>query len=198
MLEAQIQEGRIQENCVDVVYPIVRGLPNSQVQEKINREIFDMVTWMIPSDIQCKTQGDFVSGTFQIRLNQQGLLSLTMFVQWFFFPMAHPAENYEAITVDLSTGEVYSLGDLFRGGSHYEMLLDAFIEKEIARRGIVTIAPYPGVNSTQGYYLTPDALVVFFPIYEFTPRPEGFPEFVIPYTYIRNRINPEGPLARLV
>ena len=198
MLQAEIVEGQLEQDCLNVVYPVVRGLPNRGVQEEINRLILDMVNEMLPDNVQCEHEEDFVSGTYRIRLNEQGLLSLTMFVQWFFFPMAHPAEKYEAITVDLATGEVYSFGDLFKPGSHWELLIDAFIEQEIKRRGIVTIAPYPGVNSNQGYYLTPDALVVFFPMYEFTPRPEGFPEFVIPYTYIRNRIDPEGPLTRLV
>lgn len=198
MLQAEIKEDRIERGCIEVVYPIIGGLPSKEVQTAINEEILNTVNTMMPSEIQCDREGDFVSGTYRIRLNQQGLLSLTMFVQWFFFPMAHPAENYRGITVDLATGEIYSFGDLFRGGSRYQILIDRFIEEEIARRGITTIAPYPGVNAMQDYYLTPDALVVFFPIYEFTPRPEGFPEFVIPYTYIRNRIDPKGPLARLV
>lgn len=198
MLQAEIEEGRIRQGCVDVVYPIVRGLPDRQVQQGINQEIFNMVNEMLPRNIRCENEADFVSGTYRIRLNQQGLLSLTMFVQWFFFPMAHPAEEYHALTVDLTTGEVYSFHDLFRGGSHYEMLINNLIEQEIERREITTIAPYPGVNAAQEYYLTPEALVVFFPIYEFTPRPEGFPEFVIPYTYIRNRIAPDGPIARLI
>lgn len=197
-LQAEIVEGRIERDCVEVVYPIVRGLPNRGVQNRINQLILDSVKSMIPDDVQCEHGSDSVLGSYRIRLNEKGLLSLTLFVQWFFFPMAHPAEKYSAITLDLSTGQVYNFSDLFRNGSHYEMLIDKFIEEEIARRGIVTIAPYPGVSHFQEYYLTRDALVVFFPIYEFTPRPEGFPEFVIPYTLIRNRIDPEGPLARLV
>ena len=196
-LQGQIEEGKIQKDCVNVSYPIVRGLPSRVIQEHINHLLLDTVNNMIPSNAQCEHEGDFVSGTYRIRLNQQGLLSLTMFVQWSFFPMAHPEEKYQGITVDLSTGETYTFGDLFKG-SHYRRLIDTFIGKEIKERGIVTIAPYPGVNDMQGYYLTPDALAVFFPIYQFTPRPEGFPEFVIPYAYIRNRIDPKGPLARLV
>ncbi|HHX94630.1 MAG TPA: DUF3298 and DUF4163 domain-containing protein [Clostridia bacterium] len=197
-LQAEIVQSRIERDCVNVEYPVVQGLPDRGVQAEINQLILNTVNRMIPSEIQCETGGDFVSGTYRIRLNEQGLLSLTLFVQWFFFPMAHPAEEHTAITVDLATGRIYTFRDLFSGGSHYKLLIDRFIEGEIARRNIVTIAPYPGVNDYQDYYLTPDALVIFFPIYEFTPRPEGFPEFVIPYTFIRNRIDPEGPIARLI
>lgn len=197
-IQAEISEGRIQEDCLEVVYPVVQGLPNRLVQEQINQEILYLVNVMLPDDIQCQHEGDFVSGTYRIRLNQQGLLSLTLFVQWFFFPMAHPAEEYRAITFDLATGRDYAFHNLFRSGSRYEMLINNFIKQEIEERDIVTIAPYPGVNVFQDYYLTPNSLVVFFPIYEFTPRPEGFPEFKIPYTMIRNRIDFGGPLARLV
>lgn len=197
-LQAEIAEGKIEENCVEVSYPVVQGLPSRKIQEQINQKILDTVTGMLPRDVQCQHGGDFVSGTYRIRLNQQGLLSLTMFVQWFFYPMAHPEEKYKALTVDLSTGEVYDFKGLFKSGSRYQKLINEFIENEIKRRNIETIAPFPGVNDLQDYYLTPAALGVFFPIYEFTPRPAGFPEFVIPYTFIRNRIDPKGPLARLV
>ncbi len=196
-IQAEISEGSIEEDCLEVVYPVVQGLPNRRVQEQINEEILYLVETMLPSDIQCQHQGNFVSGTYRIRLNQQGLLSLTLFVQWFFFPMAHPAEDYRALTIDLKSGRVYSFHELFRSRSRYEMLINNFIKQEIEDRNMVTVAPYPGVNAFQDYYLTPNSLVVFFPIYEFTPRPEGFPEFEIPYTLIRNRIDPEGPLVTL-
>lgn len=198
MLPVEINEGRIEENCVNVTYPIIRGLRNREVQQEINQLILGTVESMLPGNIQCENEADSVTGTYRIRLNQEGLLSLTLFVQWFFFPMAHPAEDFRALTLNVDTGEVYSFSDLFRKGSHYQILINRIIEAEIERRGIVTFAPFPGVSDDQEYYLTPNELVVFFPEYEFTPRPEGFPEFPIPYVIIRNRIDPDGPLARLV
>jgi len=54
------------------------------------------------------------------------------------------------------------------------------------------------ISDNEDFYLTDNALVICFQLYEYTPYYVGIPEFVIPYSRIRNLIREDGSIGRIL
>jgi hypothetical protein len=192
-----LQEAFVRPPNIRVAFPQV-VLPDKAVQDRINRLIQDLVDiMMLKQGVNDPNLAEMV-GTYKISLNEKSLLSV-YFENFAIQRMAaHGTTIAESLTADLETGEVYQLNDLFIRNRPYRVRLNNIILAEIAAINLPTIAPFPGITDNQEFYLTPKALVIFFPELEFTPHVVGIPQFVIPYVALANLIDPHGPLARLV
>ena len=92
-------------------------------------------------------------------------------------------------TWDLTTGYPAPLSDFFPPRSHWKRKLLALAAEEIERREKRGISVYrPDWRrrlrrsfNPRDYYLTPDGVVFFFPMYALAPPMEGIPCFVCPW-----------------
>jgi len=103
-----------------------------------------------------------------------------------------------SVTVDLNTGQVYTLKDLFQQGTDYIMLLNKIIKEQFQENGLPVLNEFKGITVNQDFYLTKRDLVIYFQAYEYTPGYVGIPEFAVPYRIIINYIDEQGPIGRLV
>ena len=201
-ISAQIVEKRIEQNGINIVYPQVTGLPDPEVQERINRAIEDRVQGLITEQRQWPdTSGLNIQemiGTYKIGVNKNGILSVRL--ENYMYPehAAHGTTMVKSVMVDLETGKVYTLGDLFQRGTDFIMILNQMIRQQFKERDLPMINEFRGITVNQDYYLTPKNLVIYFQAYEYTPGYVGIPEFEIPYRKIINYINEEGPIGRLL
>jgi hypothetical protein len=62
---------------------------------------------------------------------------------------------------------------------------------------MILISEYKGIPENQPFYLTPTNIVLFYPLYQYTPYYYGIPKFEIPYNQINSLINPNGPLTAI-
>jgi len=201
-ISAQILEKSIKQNGTDIVYPQVAGLPDSNVQERINRAIEERVYQLIaeqrvwPDSAGLKIAE--MTGTYKIETNKNGILSVRL--ENYMYPehAAHGSTMVKSVTVDLNTGNVYTLRDLFQRGTDYIMVLNQMIRQQFRDRNIPMIREFDGITVNQDFFLTPKNLVIYFPAYKYTPGYVGIPEFEIPYVKIANYINEEGPIGRLM
>ncbi len=201
-ISAQIVEKTIEQNGIKIVYPQVAGLPDMEVQEQINRAIEGTVYALIaeqrvwPDSVGLKIAE--MIGTYVIEVNKNGILSIR-FENYMYPEMAaHGTTMVKSITVDLKTGQIYTLRDLFRPGTDYIMVLNKLISQQFKEQGIPMIKEFDGITIQQEFYLTPTDLVIYFQAYEYTPGYVGIPEFKIPYRTIINYINEEGPIGRIL
>ncbi|MFZ5646341.1 MAG: DUF3298 domain-containing protein [Bacillota bacterium] len=201
-ISAQIVEKKIEQNGIDIVYPQVTGLPDEDVQEKVNRAVEERVYALIAAQrVWPDSAGLKISemtGTYKIEANKNGILSVRL--ENYIFPehAAHGLTMVKSVTVDLETGKVYTLRDLFLRGTDYIIVLNQMIRQQFKERDIPMINGFRGITVNQDYYLTPKNLVIYFQTYEYTPYYVGIPEFEIPYRTIINYIDPEGPIGRLL
>jgi hypothetical protein len=192
-----LQEAFVRPPNIRVAFPQA-VLPDKAVQDKINRIIRNLVDiMMLKQGVNDPNLGEMV-GTYKIGLNEKSLLSI-YFENFAIQRMAANGTTIaESLTADLETGEGYQLNDLFIRNRPYRIRINNIILAEIAAINLPTIAPFPGITDNQEFYLTSNALVIFFPEMEFTPHFVGIPQFVIPYVALTKLIDPHGPLARLV
>ncbi|KJS03724.1 MAG: hypothetical protein VR68_01150 [Peptococcaceae bacterium BRH_c4a] len=201
-ISAQIVEERIEQNGINIVYPQVAGLPDTEVQERINRAILDRVQGLLAEQRQWPDTSGLkiqeMTGTYKIGVNKNGILSIRLENYMYPEQAAHGATMVKSVTVDLATGKVYALGDLFQRGTGFIMILNQIISQQFKERDLPMINEFRGITVNQDYYLTPKKLVIYFQTYEYTPGYVGIPEFEIPYRKIVNYINEEGPIGRLL
>lgn len=202
-ITAQIVEKRIVQDGINIVYPQVTGLPDMKVQEQVNRAIEDRVNTLIAEQrVWPDTYGMKIlemTQDYEIKVNKNGILSVWFYNYMYPEHAAHGSNMARSITVDLITGKVYSFRDLFQRGTDYIYVLNQMIRQQFKERDIAMIKEFNGITvNHQDFYLTPKDLVIYFQMYEYTPRPEGIPEFKIPYRTIINYINEEGPIGRLL
>jgi len=137
-----------------------------------------------------------VFGEYTLRLEQDGLISVSMLYSAYREPMAHPMHQMASVTADVTTGTVYTLADLFVDDRYIDVL-SAAVARGIAEQDIPTLIEFERIAPDQDFYLTPDALVVYFQVYDLAPYAWGFPQFEVPYRDLLSIAKPGGPIARL-
>ncbi|MFZ5643114.1 MAG: DUF3298 domain-containing protein [Bacillota bacterium] len=193
---ATITEEKIQNQCTNVTYPQVGGLKNSAVEAQINELIKRTVFNLIPPE-GCEEYQE-IFGTYEVKLNEKGILSININMYTFRIMAANGLDVQKSINVDLETGKVYQLYELFKPGSDYRIVLSRMIEKQIEERQLPMIREFTGITDYQDYYLTDDSLVIYFQEITYFPHYAGIQEFPIPYRQIRNLVRPGSPIARLL
>lgn len=186
----------IANQCLDVIYPQVFNLPDASVQSKINSSIKQQVDFLIPPG-GCEVYAT-IYGRYKTTLNEKGLLSVVLQFYTFRHHAANGLNGQGSVTVDLAHGQLYQLYQLFKRDSNYRMALNKIIRAQIKEKDLHLVKEFTGINDYQHYYLTDRDLVIYFDELEYTIHADGIPEFFIPYVKIRNLIDPQGPLGRLI
>lgn len=195
-LSAVITDVQIKNECTDVVYPRVSGLADDAVEDKINRLITEQVLAMIPKE-GCDVYQE-IKGIYQVELNDRSILSIKLDVYTFKIHAANGIDEQRSLTVNLETGKEYRLYDLFKRNSGYKSVVSGIIKDQIEEQNIPLIKEFRGIDDYEEFYLTENALVIYFQEIEFTPHYIGIPEFTIPYSQIKNLVREDGPIARFI
>jgi len=193
---AVVTDVKLQNECTDVSYPQVGGLNNQAVQNEINELIKKEVMALIPKE-GCDIY-QTIKGAYKVELNQKGIFSVKMNVYTFRWHAANGLDVQKSITVNLETGKIYQLYNLFKPNSGYRMVLTRLIQNQIKERNLPLIKEFKTIPDNQDFYLTSDALVIYFQEIEYTPHYVGIPEFAIPYYQIKSLISDQGPAARFI
>ncbi|MFE0558622.1 DUF3298 domain-containing protein [Paenibacillus sp. NPDC058910] len=162
-------------------YPQVHGLMDPEAEAAINRAIILQIQEMQREQQQVQTGTNLqTTGTFEIKTNERGILSLVLTNYTYSEHMAHGYTVTKGLTFATATGKSYALSDLFRPGSGYQAILAVEVNRQIKERGIPVLENSPvTVSPNQDFYLADKSLVIFYPLYAITPYYVGFPMFPI-------------------
>jgi uncharacterized protein YegP (UPF0339 family) len=196
-IKATIIDKQLEKPRIHLRYPVVSGLPDKDVERRINHRIQDLIYQMIRDEGYAEDLTKDFTGNYKIRVNQNGVLSLSVEMYSYAEGAAHGLTVVKSLTFDLKTGRVYRLRDLFRLNSNYRAIISDMIKKEIKAKDIPLIAKFMVISEDEDFYLTENALVIYFQLYEYTPYAYGIPEFAIPYRALQRVINPKGPVPKL-
>ncbi len=180
-------------------YPQVSGLANRQAEERINHAIMLQIQDMQRTQQHMQTgTNPTTTGTFEIKTNERGILSLVLSNYTYSIPMAHGYTVAKGLTFNTATGASYALSDLFKPGSNYQAVLTAEVNAQIKKRSLPVLeGTSVTVQPNQDFYLADKALVIFYPLYAITPYYVGFPMFPISVYDLQNIAAEEGPLTVL-
>ncbi len=177
---------------------------NNQSREEIinslNQAIIDKVAGLFKSQVLVPEQVDFseVYGTYEDTLNENGIVSILFDMYTYVNKAAHGLSVYDSITFNANTGQIYSFSDLFNPRTNYIAELNRLAQEYIQRNNVTLTTPFGGVEENQAFYLTPDSLVMYYQVYEYTPYYYGLFKIEIPYNRIRNLLGPLSPINQLI
>lgn len=195
-LPVMIQTYRYYIPTTDILYPVVYGLTNLDAQRKINDAIFNLML-KISSELRQPDLVTYITGSYEIKANERGFLSVTL-GQLGNFGGAHPMTIIKALNMDVSTGKVYGLKDLFKADSKYVERISEIITREIKEREIPLLEEFRAIKPDQDFYIVDNNLIIFFQLYEISPYVAGFPYFSIPIYKLQDIIPDDGILSKMM
>lgn len=182
-------------------YPEIKGLDNTDVQNKLNALFAKLAG-------EAKSRGKEIEGyigtdeiargikaevyfNYQVKYNRNGLLSVA-FTDYQYSGGAHGITIQSSYTFDLNTGTELELKDLFKPGSDYVSIISEEVKRQMEERGMsVLLAPFNSIKGDQGFFLSNNAVVVYFQAYEYLPYAFGIPEFAVDFRSMEGLLNPD-------
>ncbi|SHJ74040.1 protein of unknown function [Clostridium cavendishii DSM 21758] len=184
----------------DVTYPVVNINKYKEAQEKINKKIGgDIESWRVDLNKSAKQyendykdiQGELIPfeivSKYKVALNKDNILSIP--VDYYQYTGgAHGLTIRNGYNFAVNTGTLLSLGDLFKDNYNYIKIINNNIKNQIAKNPEEYFdngAVFKTIKVNQDFYLTEDALIIYFQLYEIAPYVGGIREFKIPYSEIK-------------
>ncbi len=204
----------------DISMPVVAGLSDGKVQEKINamieKEIMDFKNEFEPmakeayedmKNFEPNPRPYVASISFEEKCNQEGILSLYV-VYYEYTGGAHGMHNDISYNIDLETGELITYDSLFKEDFNYKSVIDKNIYRQIdeikqqyinealsrgesAEDAFIPYQAFGGIADDQPFYIKDDRIGVYFGLYEIEAYAAGIPTFEIPVSELKDGLNPK-------
>jgi hypothetical protein len=144
---------------------------------------------------------------YQFELAQDDLISLLFSVSSYYQGAAHPNSYSEVVNYDLKNGKVLKLADLFQPGAKYLQAISSYCIEDLKKQSkgdgmldesSIKSGAAPSPKNYQDWTITKKGLGINFDAYQVGPYAAG-PQFVnVPYSALKELINPEGPVGQFV
>lgn len=199
-LPVNVRIKEIKQAGVSIPYPELIQLQNKEVQGKINRLIIKKVKALIDEQYKQQAANHFTEmiGSFEIKTNERNLFSVSFGNYAYAEGFAHGLSLMDSLTVDVQTGRVYALKDLFKGNSDYVKVLSKQVKMQIKERELPILNHFTSIDRDQSYYIADKSLVIYFQAYEITPGYVGIPSFPINAFLLEHILLSDGPLGRML
>lgn len=204
-VHTKIEQGR--KKCFEYELKIpVFHLKNKIFQKKLNT-YFKGAMFTSKNDVQqyyekygdmeldCK-EGEpthFSKTNYKVTYNKTPIVSLYLLYNEY-IGAAHEFLELEGKTYDVSTSQEIRLEDLFIKNSQYLSIIRKEIVQQIKRGNIKYYPSAEKIINNQKeflFFLEPKHLVIYFQPYEIAAFYVDFPEFRIPYSTLKNELNPK-------
>lgn len=193
----QNQDISFDENglAMNVDYPQLSGMANTNMEQGIN-DLFQTAAIGVEDegyankvsaqDYALRHIDGEVFLAYSVTYNSNDLLSIS-FDNYQYDGGANGTTTRFSYTVNTQTGQVYDLGDLFRNNPNYVATINHQIELQLKTinvgsrsMGSFLLTPFVSIPPNQGFYLTDNALVVYFQQGEYFPQYFGITVIAIP------------------
>ena len=206
---------------IEAFYPQISGGSNANfekfnqlVRSLVTKEVTDFRKEMSPkAEEEPRPQGSMgsdINVAYTIALAQDDLASVQFDIGSYYQGAAHPNSFTEVVNYDLKNGKQLRLADLFKPTSKFLQAISAYcitdLKKQSKTRGSdamleddwIQRGAGPTLKNYQSWTITKKGLGINFDSYQVAPYAAG-PQFVlIPYSTIKEHVNPDGPLGQFV
>ncbi len=179
---------------------------NKEIENKINKKIEeDIMNFYDNSFEESESYFDdfpesemqfVVSSEYEIKKNNKQIISLL--VKYYKYSGgAHGIYEYVPYNIDVTSGDIFKLQDIFKQNTNYKQMIDKEIKKQVKELNIKNQLPedsdqlytFQEIKENQKFYLIDNKLVVFFDLYEIAPYVAGIPEFSIGEEILKDMID---------
>jgi Protein of unknown function (DUF3298)/Deacetylase PdaC len=149
------------------------------------------------------SMGSNLNVAYTLILAQDDLISVKFDVGSYYQGAAHPNSYSDVINFDLKNGKQLKLSDLFKPGTKYLQAIADYAIADLKKqtdKGLtadeIEKGAAPAAKNYQTWNVMKTGIGVTFDAYQVGPYAAG-PQFVtVPYSALKDLINPEGPIAQ--
>jgi len=213
---AELISKQIKESNKKLMFEVAANYPqltggNNPNFEKFNQAARALVTKRVAGfkkDLQPEegeepppegSMGSDLSVGYTVVLAQDDLVSIKFDVSSYYQGAAHPNSYSHVLNYDLKNGKQLKLADLFKPGAKFLQAIATYCLADLKKQDKDS-APDEGAapvaKNYQSWNITKKGLGINFDPYQVAPYAAG-PKFVlVPYSTLKDLINPEGPIAQ--
>lgn len=180
---------------VAVYYPVLSGLSDSYVQNKINSTLKNR---FVDNRAGLRERDKLsATDTFKTKL-MKNLLVIEKDGYDFNFGAAHGMPIMDFYYINMNDGTFYQFKDLFKTGSDFATVINNSIKNQIIDDSSSNDSMYfqdsfKGISEKPNFMLSDHSITIYFYPYEIAPYATGFPKFAIPFEDLTDYINFDGP-----
>lgn len=155
--------------------------------------------------------GSYIEAGYSFGVATDDLVSVLFDIGDYYSGAAHPNHHTRAVNYDVRRGRVLDLAELFKPSALYLKTISDYCVKDLKRQfreggwsepeqmdaGIEEGAA-PNAENYQSWLVTRRGLAITFDPYRVAPYAAGPQSVFIPYSALREIIDPDGPLAPFV
>lgn len=177
-----------------VFYPEFLGLADPKAQEALNRSLRAA---FLGGELGPPREGEAeptATTDFGFTVRQtKGLVTIYETGFWYGWGAAHGMSLRLYYHVDAKSGALYTLADLFKQDSNFTGRLREIIRSQIITSQDKSVDQDPEVRPAHAFYISEDALIIYYRPYEISSYARGFVEYAIPWSEISDLIDTDGP-----
>ncbi|WIV17610.1 WG repeat-containing protein [Paenibacillus polygoni] len=176
-----------------VYYPVIEGMPDAISEQRVNIRMKQLAeVKKVPLN---EEKEETFTGDYEVIYYKKDLVVIELNGYHYTIGAAHGLPTKIHALIHLVTGRIFMLRDLFKAGADYVKVLSKRIRKIITddpAYSYVFSESYQGIKPNQPFYVSDNALHLYFAPYEIGPYAAGFPAFTIPFDEIKELIYKEG------
>lgn len=202
---------------IDAQYPQISGgnNPNFEkfnqiIRASVLKEVGEFKKEMTPKPDEEprpeNSMGSYLNMGYKIGIAQDDLVSVAFDVGSYYQGAAHPNSYSQSVNYDLKNGKALKLADLFKPGAKYLQTLSSYCITDLKKQSkehsgslddtTITDGASPAAKNYRSWTITKKGLGINFDAYQVGPYAAG-PQFVmVPYSALKDLINPDGPVGQ--
>ncbi|MDT4968056.1 MAG: hypothetical protein QOJ64_2793 [Acidobacteriota bacterium] len=149
--------------------------------------------------------GSDYDSDYSVRHSRNNIVSIAFYVDTYFEGAAHGNHNYLVFNYDLNTGRQIKLADLFKPSSDYLDAIAAYSIKSLKEKlkdesdaDWIKSGAEAKDENYKNWNITSRGLEIGFDPYQVAAYVYGPQEVLIPYDALKDVIDPDGPLGRII
>ncbi|HET9713071.1 MAG TPA: DUF3298 domain-containing protein [Pyrinomonadaceae bacterium] len=150
------------------------------------------------------SMGSDLSVGYIVVLAQDDLVSIKFEVGSYYQGAAHPNSYSDVLNYDLKNGKQLKLADLFKPGAKFLQAIATYsigdLKKQAKDKGLlddlIESGAAPAAKNYLSWNITKKGLGINFDPYQVGPYAAGPQYVMVPYTTLKDLINPDGPISQ--
>jgi hypothetical protein len=202
---------------IKAVYPQLSGgnNPNFEkfnqvVRTSVTRKVGTFKKEMAPEPEEEprpeNSMGSDLDVSYKIELAKDDLISVVFSVSSYYQGAAHPSSYSETVNYDLKNGRALKLSDLFKSDAKYLNAISTYCIADLKKQSkekdgmlddsSINSGAGPSAKNYQSWVITKRGLGINFDAYQVGPYAAGPQYVLVPYSSIKDLINPDGPAGQ--
>ena len=221
--DADLASKQIKESNKKLMYEIAAQYPqlsgsanphfemfNQAVRGSINKKVAGFKKEMVPQPADEPrpegSMGSNLSISYTVALAQDDLVSVDFSMSSYYQGAAHPNAFSEPINFDLKNGKQLKLSDLFKPGAKYLATISSYCISDLKKQSkekdnmlddsSIQSGAGPSAKNYESWTITKRGIGINFDPYQVGPYAAGPQYVLVPYSALKDLINPDGPVAQ--